>query len=134
MIRPVNILFIQEEMMSWWLRRQLTSRTCNTAKVCFLTEDDYLRDTFLKVRRRQIWYRTMKVVKREPVMTFVTQMLKDVYKYKMPSNLSSWSSICRLDCRSDSPCPCFSKTLSLVYLLMTRRVKVTNVVIVPTSE
>ena len=53
-IRPVNLPLIQEEMTLWWISDKITRRIGNIAKMGFLTKDHDLRDTIVKVRRREI--------------------------------------------------------------------------------
>ena len=50
--------------------------TENNAKMGFLTYDDDLRDTIVKVGSREIWYHTTESIKRQPVMTQVAQTSK----------------------------------------------------------
>ena len=45
-------------------------------KLGSLTDNHYLRDTILKERRWQIWYRMSESVKRQPDMTLVAKMSK----------------------------------------------------------
>ena len=49
-IRPVNLLLIQEEMPLRWIRDETARRTGNIENMGFLTDDHDLRDTIMKVR------------------------------------------------------------------------------------
>ena len=75
-IRPVNLPFIQEEITLRWISDVTAIRTGNNAKMGFLSVDHDLRDTIVKVRHREILYRTMESVKRQPVMTYVARISK----------------------------------------------------------
>ena len=70
-IRPVNLPFIQEEMTLWWISDETARRTGNNAKFGF-----EVRDTLMKVRRREILYRSTESVKRLPAMTYVALFSK----------------------------------------------------------
>ena len=77
-IRHVNLPFIQEEMTLWWI----SDETLTTGKDWQQCKDGLsywwprLIETIVKVRRRDIWYRTTEGVKRQPVMTHVAQISK----------------------------------------------------------
>ena len=75
-ISHVNLPFIQEEMTLWSISDETIRRTCNNAKMGFLTDDHDLRDKIVKVGRREIWYRTTESVKCQPVMTHVAKISK----------------------------------------------------------
>ena len=75
-IRPVNLPLIQTQMTLLWISDETARRTGNNAKMGFLTDDNDLRDTIVKVRCQEFWYRTTESVKRQPVMTYVTQISK----------------------------------------------------------
>ena len=45
-------------------------------KMGFIADDHDFRDTIMKVRRREILYRTTESVKRQPLMTYVAQISK----------------------------------------------------------
>ena len=81
-ICPVNLPFIQEEMTLSSISDKTARRTGNDAKMGFLIDDHDLRDTIVKVWRREIWYLTTESVKRQPVMTHVALISKDVYESK----------------------------------------------------
>ena len=53
-IRPVNLPFIHEEMTLLCISNKTTRRTGNKAIIGFFTDEHDLRDTILKVRRREI--------------------------------------------------------------------------------
>ena len=74
--RPINLPFIQWEMTLWWISDETTRWTGKNAIIGFLADDHDLRDTIEKVGRREIWYRTTESVKRQPFMTYVSQISK----------------------------------------------------------
>ena len=75
-LRHVSLPFSQEEMTLWWISNETARRTGNNTKMGFLTHEHDLRDTIVKVRRREIRNRTTESVKRQPVMTYVAQISK----------------------------------------------------------
>ena len=52
-IRPVHLPFIQEEMTSWCISDEMARRSGNNTKIGFLTDDYDIKDTIVKVRRRE---------------------------------------------------------------------------------
>ena len=54
----------------------MASRNGNNVKMDFLTDDNDLRDTIVKVRRREMWNRPTESVKRQLVMTHVSLISK----------------------------------------------------------
>ena len=74
------------------LSDEIANRTENTAEMGFLTDEHQRRHVILKVKRLQIWYRSTKSIKRQPVMAYVAQTSKRFMNKKMPSNLNSRSS------------------------------------------
>ena len=77
-LRAVNLRFILEEMTLWWISEETARRTGNNAKMGFLTDDNDIRDTIIKVKRHEIWYRTLESVKRQPVKTYVAEISKSL--------------------------------------------------------
>ena len=54
----------------------MARRIGNNATMGFLSDDHYLRDTIVKVRRQENLYRSMESVKHQAVMTHVAKISK----------------------------------------------------------
>ena len=65
-----------------WISDETARKTGNNAIIGFLTDDHHLRDTIVKVRRQEIWYRLTENVKRQPVMTHVAEITKTFMNQK----------------------------------------------------
>ena len=127
LIRPVDLPFIQEEMMLCWLSGEMARRIDNNTIVGFLTDGHDLRDTIVKVWHPKNLYRSS--VKRQPVITNVAQISETFVNkkchqavFKVLSSKPTLSRISKLHFKVDVECR-KSDVESVIYRIVIDRIE-----------